>query len=358
MKRAEPEINILDVLEGYGKRVTVEIERLIPRRIDEESLSKLIGKPLFKYESESINVSIIEPFWDLMNRGGKRWRPVLTIIVYEALGGKAEDILPLTVISEIIHNGTLVVDDVEDESDYRRGRPCIHKIYGVDVAINMGNTMYFLPLLALFKTNISNDKKLRILEEYVKTMIELSLGQAMDIAWHRGLVNDVTEEQYMQMTLFKTGALARFSVKIACIMADTSKKIEEKISRFSESLAVAFQIQDDVLNIVGEESKYGKEIGGDIKEGKRTLLVVHALRNLPPQKAERLKQILKMRTNDSQLIMEAIELLKESGAIEYAKKTCIELVSKAWDELDDVLPESPAKEKLKALANFLISREF
>ncbi|MEM3398445.1 MAG: polyprenyl synthetase family protein [Nitrososphaerota archaeon] len=350
--------NILNFLEDYGKRITAEIERLVPRRIDEEGISKFLGEPFFKYEPKSINVSILDPFWDLIDRGGKRWRPALTIIIYEALGGKMEDILPLTVIPEIIHNGTLVVDDVEDESDYRRGKPCIHKIYGVDIAINMGNTMYFLPLLALSKVNISDDKKLRILEEYVKTMMELSFGQAMDIAWHRGLVDDVTEEQYMQMTLLKTGALARFSAKIACIVAEASRKVEEKISRFSESLAVAFQIQDDVLNIAGEESKYGKEIGGDIREGKRTLLVVYALRNLPLEKAERLRRILKMRTNDNRLIREAIELLKESGAIEYARKTCIELVSRSWNELNEVLPESPAKEKLKALSDFLITREF
>lgn len=356
MKSREP--NIVDVLEEYGKKITDEIEKFIPRKIDEKFLSSLIGEPRFSYETESINKSILDPFWDLMDRGGKRWRPALMIIVYEALGGKIEDILPLTIIPETIHNGTLVVDDVEDQSDYRRGKPCIHKIYGVDVAINMGNTMYFLPLLILSKINLPDNKKLRILEEYVKTMIELSIGQAMDIAWHRGLVDNISEEHYMQMTLFKTGALARFSVKIACIIADTPIEIEEKISRFSESIAVAFQIQDDILNIVGEESKYGKEIGGDIKEGKRTLIVVKALRALPSHKAERLREILNLRTNDNNLIREAINLLKESGAIEYAKKTCIGLVSRAWSELDRVLPDSQAKQKLKALADFLISREF
>lgn len=352
------ESSIIDILEEYGRKVRMEIEKFIPRKLDGRSLSNLIGEPRFDYEVESINKSVLDPFWDLMDRGGKRWRPALMIIVYEALGGKMEDILPLTIIPETIHNGTLVVDDVEDESDYRRGKPCIHKIYGVDLAINMGNTMYFLPLLVLSKINLSDDKKLKILEEYVRTMTELSIGQAMDIAWHRGLVNNITEEHYMQMTLFKTGALARFSVKIACILADASREIEERVSRFSESIAVAFQIQDDILNIVGEESKYGKEIGGDIKEGKRTLIVVRALKTLPYQKAERLKEILNLRAHDNNLIREAINLLKESGAIEYAKKICIEVVSNAWSELDRALPSSRAKDKLKALANFLISREF
>ncbi|MEM3742376.1 MAG: polyprenyl synthetase family protein, partial [Nitrososphaerota archaeon] len=97
--------NILNLLEDYGKRITAEIERLVPRRIDQEGISKFLGEPFFKYEPKSINVSILDPFWDLIDRGGKRWRPALTIIIYEALGGKMEDILPLTVIPEIIHNG-------------------------------------------------------------------------------------------------------------------------------------------------------------------------------------------------------------------------------------------------------------
>ncbi|MEM1677323.1 MAG: polyprenyl synthetase family protein [Nitrososphaerota archaeon] len=352
------DIDILEVLEDYGRRVTKQIEDFIERKGDEEYLSKLLGPPRYRYEPVSITKTVLEPFWDLMDRGGKRWRPVLTLLVYECLGGNVEEILPLTIIPEVIHNGTLVVDDVEDEGDFRRGKPCIHKIYGVDVAINMGNTMYFLPLLILREISIDREKRLRILEEYVKTMVELSMGQAMDIAWHRGLVKEITEEQYMQMTLFKTGALARFSTKIATIMANAPKHIEEAFSRFSESLAVAFQIQDDILNIIGEESKYGKEIGGDIKEGNRTLLVVRAVRRLPKEKAERLEYILNQRTSDRKLIEEAISLIKETDAVEYSRKLCVNLVRDAWVELDKVVEDSHAKKKLKALADFLITREF
>ncbi|MCS7125972.1 MAG: polyprenyl synthetase family protein [Aigarchaeota archaeon] len=352
------DVDISKVLDEYGKKVKQELERFIPRKFDERTLSSLLGEPLYKYELESINKSILQPFWDLIDRGGKRWRPALMLIVYEALGGDIEEILPLTIIPETIHNGTLAVDDVEDDSDFRRGKPCIHKIYGVDVAINMGNTMYFLPLLILSKINIPEHKKMRILEEYVKTMVELSFGQAMDIAWHRGLVDEIDEEQYLQMTLFKTGTLARFSIKIATIMADASKEVEEIFSRFGESIAIAFQIQDDILNIVGDESKYGKEIGGDIKEGKRTLVVVRALKSLPKERADRLKEILNMRTGNPELIKEAITLIKESGSIEYARSFCNQLVSKAWSQLENVLKDSRAKKNLKALADFLIMREY
>lgn len=352
------EVRVSEMLAGYASLVMKQMERLLPRRVDEEKLREIIGEAAYRYEVESINKSVLEPFWDLLDRGGKRWRPALMMITYEALGGSAEEIAPLSIIPEAIHNGTLAVDDVEDESDYRRGKPCIHKIYGVDVAVNMGNTMYFLPLLILKRLRLPDEKRLKILEEYVRTMTELSLGQAMDIAWHRGMVEEVDEEQYLQMTLFKTGALARFSVRIATVMADASRDVEARLSHFSESLAVAFQIQDDVLNLVGDISKYGKEIGGDIKEGKRTLMVIKALRTLPAEKAARLREILEMRTGNEDLIREAIELVKESGAVDYAKSVSRRMVSEAWRELEKVLKPSEARERLKALAEFLITREY
>lgn len=350
--------NALRILSRYAEIVNRALERYVPRRLDEEGLAEIFGEAEYRYEPESINKGIFEPFWDLLERGGKRWRPALTLMIYEALGGRAEEIAPLAVIPEVIHNGTLAVDDVEDESEFRRGRPCIHKIYGVDIAINMGNTMYYYPMLILERVEISREKKLAILEEYIRTMLRLSFGQAMDIAWHRGLVEDVDEDQYLQMTLFKTGALAGFAAKIAAIMADADVEKAEKLRRFAELIAVAFQIQDDVLNIVGEEEKYGKEIGGDITEGKRTLMVIHALRKLPEDEARRLIEILNMRTGDRKLIAEAVNLLRKAGSIEYARGVSMRLAEEAIRVLREALPESEGRRALEALAEFLITREY
>ncbi|MCS7132710.1 MAG: polyprenyl synthetase family protein [Aigarchaeota archaeon] len=349
---------VSEILSSYSKIVNEALEKYIPRAVDESKLEEMLGKAEYRYEPESINKGIFEPLWDLMDRGGKRWRPALMLMVYEVLGGNAEEIAPLTIIPEVIHNGTLAVDDVEDGSEFRRGKPCIHRIYGEDIAINMGNTMYYLPLLVLDKMEIYRDKKLAILEEYVKTMLKLSFGQAMDITWHRGLVSGIDEKQYLQMTLFKTGALAGFSAKIAAIMADAPEEISRNIQKFAELVAVAFQIQDDVLNLVGDEVKYGKEIGGDITEGKRTLVVIHALKNLPEKDARRLLEILNKKTADKALIREAIELLKKSGSIEYAKNVSKQLAEEALKILRDHLPETGARKRLELLANFLITREY
>ena len=348
----------LRILSSYAKIVNEALERYVPRKVNEEKLAEILGRAEYRYEPESINKGIFEPFWDLLERGGKRWRPALMLMVYEALGGKAEEIAPLAVIPEVIHNGTLAVDDVEDESEFRRGKPCIHRIYGVDIAINMGNTMYYYPMLVLDWINLPRDKKLAIFEEYIRMMLKLSFGQAMDIAWHRGLVEEIDENQYLQMTLFKTGALAGFAAKVAAIMADVEEERAEKLRRFAELIAVAFQIQDDILNIVGEEEKYGKEIGGDITEGKRTLMVIHALRNLPEAEAKRLKEILNMKTADKELIAEAIDLLKKAGSVDYAKDISKKLAEQAVKVLREAVPESEERNKLEALANFLITREY
>ncbi len=346
------------ILAEYVEIINEVLEKYIPRRIDERWLNRVLGTPEYAYEAESLNKGVFEPFWDLADRGGKRWRPALMLMIYEALGGDPKEIAPLAVIPEAIHNGTLAVDDVEDGSELRRGKPCIHRIYGEDIAINMGNTMYYLPLIVLDELKIPAEKRLMILDEYLRMMIKLSFGQAMDIAWHRGLVENVNESQYLQMTFFKTGALAGFAAKIALIMADTPEEKARLIQRFAELIAVAFQIQDDILNLMGDEAKYGKEIGGDITEGKRTLMIIHALRNLPADEADRLRRILDMGTSDKLLIKEAIELMRKAGSIDYARRISEELAVKALEVLRRGLPEPRSRRKLELLAEFLIKREF
>ncbi|MEM2910502.1 MAG: polyprenyl synthetase family protein [Nitrososphaerota archaeon] len=355
----EAEQQVLSMLKEYSRLVEKAIERYVPRKFTQEEAVRLFGVPRFSYEPESLTKAVSEPFWDLMDRGGKRWRPALLLLTYEALGGKTEDIVDIAIIPEIVHNGTLIVDDVEDSGDFRRGKECIHKIYGIDIAVNVGNTMYYLPLIGLLKDKkISPEKMLAIVQCYVEEMLRLSLGQAMDIAWHKGLVNDVDEEHYMQMCAFKTGSLSRMAVGIAGIMADANYELLKGLKDFAESLSIAFQIQDDVLNIVGDVKKYGKEIGGDIKEGKRTLMVIYAMKHLPKEEANRLKKILSLHTSEPSLIEEAITLIKKSGAVEYASEVARKLVRESWEALDRLLPETPAKKKLKSLADFLITREF
>ncbi len=348
------ESEVIGFLAEYASEVEAAVEKLIPKAFEHEYLVRELGKPRFRLNLESFTMGLSKPFWDLFRRGGKRWRPALTILTYEALGGEAKQIMLAAAVPEIIHNATLMVDDVEDASLMRRGEPCIHHIYGVDIAISAGNTLYYLPVYLLTK-NIDERKSAHVLKKYVEMMVKLSLGQTLDIVWHKGLVDKITEEDYLQMVSFKTGALSRFSVELACIYADRYDLLEV-LGEFGEAIGTAFQIQDDYLNIFGEEEKYRKEIGGDITEGKYTLMTAYALRHLPEEKGKRLREILSKHTSDPDMIMEAIGLIRESGAGEYAKKVARKIVEDAWRRIDDVLPSSKAKSRLGKLATFLVER--
>lgn len=351
-------------IEDYLKEMSVVIDRKImawiPRKYDKESLWRTFGKPAYEYSEDAINECFAKPFWDLLDRGGKRWRPALMLLIAEALGKKSADILDFVVIPEVVHNGTLMVDDIEDRSDLRRGKPCTYKLFGTDVAINTGNMMYFLPMTVLMKNQekIGLEKTNKIFGIYTQEMINLSYGQAMDIAWHNGMcsADRLSENEYLQMCAFKTGTLARMAAKIGAVLAGADDKTVGRVGKFAEAIGIAFQIQDDILNIAPTE-KWGKEFGEDIKEGKRTLIVIHALNKVSKQDRERLIKILGEHTSYEKRLAEAIDIIKASGAVEYAKEFSRKLVKASWNDIDKFLPESKAKTLLKDFAYFLIERK-
>ncbi|MCX8170552.1 MAG: polyprenyl synthetase family protein [Candidatus Bathyarchaeota archaeon] len=357
------QLDIESFLEEKAKIINERIEKYLPRILSEESLIFRIIPPRYRLDFEALNKAVSEPLWDFLDRGGKRWRPALFLLVYEALGGSdLEDALDFAIIPEVIHNGTLIADDIEDSSDMRRGKPCTYKIFGLDIAINLSQAMYFLPMIVLSEKGgkISAEKARRLYQIYVHEMANLSLGQAIDIAWHRWLVQaeNLTEEHYLQMCAYKTGTLARMAAKMAAVLAGSSEEVVEKIGFFAESIGVSFQIQDDILDIVGEEFAKGKGgLGMDITEGKITLMVLHALRKADRNDREELLRILSMHTRDEALRKKAIEIIKKYGAVEYAKQVASKMVEDSWKMIENLLPESEAKEKIKMLAEYLIQRK-
>ncbi len=166
------------------------IEKYIPREYDEDSLVFALGPPGYDYNLEAINRAIAEPLWEFLDRGGKRWRPTLFLLVCEALGKDPEEFLDFAIIPEVVHNGLLLIDDIEDSSELRRGKPCTYRLYGLDIAINVGNEMFYLPLLTLInnRAKLPAEKANKIYEIYAQEMINVGFGQAMDIAWHKAYV--------------------------------------------------------------------------------------------------------------------------------------------------------------------------
>ena len=349
-------------LEEKAALIDKVIEKYIPRIFSENAVLFRIGPPHYAYNSEALNKAVAEPIWEFLDRGGKRWRPSLFLLICEALGKNPEDYVDFAIIPEVIHNGTIMIDDIEDSSEFRRGRPCTYKIYGLDIAINAGNAMYYLPLLPLIENRekISSEKLCKIYEVYVKEMISLSLGQAMDIAWHRGIADadEIDEKDYLQMCAYKTGTLARMAAEIAAVLADANDELVERLGRFAESIGVAFQMQDDILDLNSTEfteKKGGR--GQDITEGKRSLIVIHTLKVAEAKDRERLVEILKMHTSNQKLRDEAIAIMQKHGSIEYVKKFARKMVEDSWREVEKLLRASDAKEKLKAFAKFLIERK-
>jgi len=356
------EIEIVDFLKEKARVIDRYIERYVPRKIDNNSLIFRISPPRYKLDLEALNKAVADPFWDFIDRGGKRWRPALFLLICESLGVNSKDVLDFAVIPEIIHNGTLIADDVEDQSELRRGKPCTYRIFGLDVAVNLSNFMFFLPMLALiFRRNkIPPERMNKLYEIYIQEMVNLSLGQAIDIAWHKGLVSpyEISEEEYFQMCAYKTGTLARMAAKMACIIAGADDSVAETVGKFAESLGIAFQIQDDILDLVGEEFAKGKGgLGKDITEGKLTLMVIHTIKKASASDRKKLIEILEAHTSDEAEKNKAISIIKRYGSIEYAKKVAADIVKNSWAEVDKVLPPSEAKEKLRSLARYLIERK-
>eukprot|EP01117_Protostelium_nocturnum_P001148 TRINITY_DN1146_c0_g1_i1.p1 TRINITY_DN1146_c0_g1~~TRINITY_DN1146_c0_g1_i1.p1 ORF type:complete len:388 (-),score=127.85 TRINITY_DN1146_c0_g1_i1:48-1211(-) len=360
-------IDLKEVLEGPMKMIEETLEKWIPRQITREQFKEMIVKQRFDTDIEGINAAIFSPIWELLNRGGKRWRSTLLLIIAEAFGKKPEEVIDFLVVTEIIHNGTLIIDDIEDSSDFRRGKPCLHLIYGVDIAVNAGNMMYFLPLRVLEekKKTLPSEVILQCYETYTQEMINVHVGQGLDICWHSRKLGEDHEpsiENYLHMCANKTGALARMASKLSAIVCGASPLQVDALGKFAESIGIAFQIQDDLLNLTeGDGPKGGLAagkggIGEDIHEGKRTLMVIHSFLNGSPSQVSRLKEILSLKTHDQALIREAIDILESNGSMEFARNQAKEILKDAWNQVDSLLPHSRAKAKLKALTDFLIDR--
>jgi geranylgeranyl pyrophosphate synthase len=354
----------LDIDKFLGDKAALidrAIEKYIPRKFSRNAILFEVNPPSYARNVDTLNKAVAEPIWEFLDRGGKRWRPFLFLLICEALGKNSDQFIDFAIIPEVVHNGTLLVDDIEDSSELRRGKPCTYRIFGLDIAINTGNAMYYLPLLPLIKNRkkMPATKLSKVYEIYVQEMINLSIGQAMDIAWHRGLANadKIGEKDYLQMCAYKTGTLARMAARMAAVLSDANEELVGKFGRFAESIGVAFQMQDDVLDLTSaefSEKKGGR--GKDITEGKRTLAIIHTLKVANAKDRQKLIKILNMHTVDQKLRDEAIGLMEKYGSIDYAKEFAKKIVRKSWRDVERLLPTSEAKERLNAFASFLIER--
>ncbi|QCC51922.1 polyprenyl synthetase family protein [Halapricum salinum] len=351
-----------DVLEAWQPVIDETIETVLPREIDEDYLASFFGAPSYRYDPQAIQRALADPIWELLDRGGKRWRAIVAVKLFEAFGEDPEEYLQYAAIPEILHNGTIIVDDVEDGASMRRGGPALHLEYGTDIALNAGNAMYFLPLKIITHNPGGFDADTR-LQAYEMLMHELNrthLGQGMDICWHNEQEVRVSEQAYFEMCACKTGCIGRIVARLPAILTSQSAETERLVADYAERMSVAFQIGDDILDVehtLDQAGDFGKEFGNDIREGKKTLMVIHAVENAPENEVERLEEILWAADNTEAEIMEAIEILQGTGSIDFARERAERLAREARESLAAVDLEPEPADQLADFTRFVIERD-
>jgi len=296
---------------------------------------------------------LLVPF---LRRGGKRIRPVMALLCCGASGGSYESVMEPAMIIELFHNFTLIHDDIEDDSQFRRGEPTLHVKCGVPMALNSGDALYTFLWRKIVTLPMRPNKLLRLQDLYSGAFKRVVDGQGIELSWIKNGRFDISEDEYLVMIGGKTSALMGLSCEVGGFVAGAGKRQRKALRDYGEMLGEAFQIHDDVLNVSGSFEKYQKEIGGDISEGKRTLMVVHALRHGTPEDRQRLTSILASHSKKEEDIKEAIVILQKYGSVDYARKKAEKLVAQAKKRVEKLSP-SKDRDALLSIADYVVSRE-
>ena len=279
--------------------------------------------------------NLIEPNQKLMELGGKRWRPLLLILCYQMskkLNGKnalsEEQVYSLTPLVEFVHTASLIHDDIEDNSDLRRGKPAAYITYGMDTALNAGSWLYFEAPVCINNLNISTEKKLQLYQVYTNELRKLHLGQAMDIFWHRNPEIFPSDGEYLAMVKSKTGTLASLAAIIGCTAGGFSIDESQKFGEIAANIGIGFQIIDDVINLT--TGNVGKKRGDDIVERKKSLpILIHAKKY--PQEKEDITRFMNLASKngiENPAVEQCIQLLQKSDCIKEAAQKGTELIKK------------------------------
>ena len=351
-----------EVLEEWRPVVDEMLEQLLPREVDDAYLTRYFGDASFQYDTRAIQRALADPVWDLLDRGGKRWRPIVSLLFMDGFGINPTAYVEYACIPEILHNGTIIVDDVEDGAEIRRGEPAIHHVYGIDVALNAGNALYFLPLKIVEHNpgNLDADRRLALYDMLMHELNRTHLGQGMDIHWHNKPNIDIKEEHYLEMCACKTGCLGRMTARIASIIADQPREVEAAAASYAEQMSVAFQIGDDVLDIrhtLNQAGDFGKAFGNDIREGKKTLIVLHSMKHADAPQRNWLTDILSTKDNSREEIIEAIDILQSTDSLTYATEKAREFARQAQADIADIGLTKEREGELAAFADFVIDRD-
>lgn len=308
------------------------------------------------YLNEVIKVKepkkLYEPIQYILQLGGKRLRPVLTLLICDIYNGDVTKAMNAATAIEVFHNFTLIHDDIMDNAIIRRGKTTVHEKWNINTGILSGDAMMIMAYQLLEKYEPQLYKKLNIL--FSKTALEVCEGQQLDIDFETQ--TNVTISDYIKMITYKTSVLVAAAMKMGAILADVSNEESEKIYKFGLNLGIAFQLQDDYLDTFGDVSSFGKEIGGDINENKKTFLFLKALEVVNDVDKKELLEWYSS-SNSSELKVNAVTEIFSKNKIQELTKREIENYTKvAIETLKDLSVNEDKKEILKNFGLNLMNR--
>jgi geranylgeranyl diphosphate synthase type II len=298
--------------------------------------------------------NLYEPIEYILGLGGKRLRPILVLMSADIFGGGREKAMDAALAIEIFHNFSLVHDDIMDDAPLRRGQQTVHEKWNINTGILSGDAM-LINAYQLFENYPAEHFK-PLAELFTKTAIEVCEGQQYDVDFEER--DDVTIEEYLKMIEYKTAVLVGAALKMGAILSDVSQKVQNKIYEFGRLLGIAFQIQDDYLDTFGEQAVFGKQIGGDIIENKKTYLYLKALELTDQSSAEQLKHLYTISPeNPSSKIETAKQIFEDSGAGEATTAKIKEYTEIAFGRLDDIEVPQKGKDFLIQFGTNLMNRK-
>lgn len=322
-----------------------------------EYLKKLAAEldaPMRQYIDDEEPADLIEATRQYPYTGGKRMRPAIALACCGAVGGDRDKAIPLAVAVEYIHNFTLIHDDLMDEDETRRGMTTIHVKYGMPTAVLAGDALFAKAFQIIAELDVPDKAMREVLRYVTKAVWDLARGQQMDIN-NEGKI--VTEEVYIETIRLKTAVLFAAAATGGAIVGGADEKTVKAINEYAVDLGLGFQMYDDYLGIAGDSSKTGKSVGNDIRRGKCTVIVTHAMDNINDSAdLKKFENILGKEDADDEEIADVLKILEESGSIEYALNSAKARVESAISKISS-LPESEEKEFMIDLARYAINRD-
>ena len=319
-----------------------------------EELLKKVNEALDNLVYDRQPASLYDPIKYVLSIGGKRVRPVLTLLSYNLYKEDALSIMPQAIGLETYHNFTLLHDDLMDHADMRRGHETVHKKWDANRAILSGDTML---LQAFERVEDCDPAKLpAVFKVFIQTTLEIGEGQQLDVEFETR--NDVTEEEYIEMIRLKTSVLLACACEVGAIMADAPADDIENMYKFGEKLGLAFQLQDDLLDVYGNPAVFGKNIGGDITSNKKTYMLINAFNRANDEQRKELVKWVDAKVFDRNEKVKAVtELYNEIGIRELCEQKIEEYYQESLVYLAKVNVTDERKKKLKAYAAEMMKRQ-